>query len=75
MVCAVVGLHFLPLAGLFGVPLYCVTGAALCLVAIATMTLGAVGAPTSLWQLVPGLGAAVALWTTGIGLLITRPRR
>lgn len=70
-VCAAVGLHFIPLARLFRVPIYNSTAAALCLAAGATFVLGAAGAPASVWQLVPGFGAALALWVTGARLLVT----
>ena len=71
VICAAVGLHFVPLARLFRVRLYYATGAALCLVAATTMILGAAGAPAQLWQLLPGFGAALALWATSAGLLLT----
>jgi hypothetical protein len=71
VICAAVGLHFVPLARMFGVPLYYATAAALCLVAATTMALGAAGAPVSLWRLLPGFGAALALWTTGARLRIS----
>jgi hypothetical protein len=71
VICALVGLHFIPLARLFSVPLYYATALALCLVAASTMILGAGWAPTSLWQLLPGFGAALVLWATSAGLLTT----
>jgi hypothetical protein len=71
VICALVGLHFIPLARLFSVPLYYATASALCLVAGSTMNLGASGAQTSLWQLLPGFGAALVLWATSAGLLAT----
>jgi hypothetical protein len=71
VICALVGLHFIPLARLFSVPLYYATASALCLVAGSTMILGASGAPTSLWRLLPGFGAALVLWSTSAGLLAT----
>lgn len=71
VICAAVGLHFIPLARLFRVRLYDATAAALCLAAVATMALGAAGASESVWHLVPGLGAALALWATGARLLVT----
>ncbi|MDQ1507561.1 MAG: hypothetical protein QOD57_5288 [Actinomycetota bacterium] len=69
-ICAVVGLHFIPLARLFDVPLYYATAAGLCLVAAITMILGATGA-AALWRPLPGLGAALTLWATSLGLLLT----
>ncbi len=71
-----VGLHFFGLARLFRVPLYNLTGAALCAVALATFLwiparVGVTGqlsfmagAPAPLWRLVPGLAAALVLWMT-----------
>lgn len=70
VVCAAVGLHFVPLAAMFQVRLYLGTAAALCLVAVATViVVPTTGAPAWLWQALPGFGAAVSLWVTG-GLLI-----
>jgi hypothetical protein len=75
VICAVVGLHFVPLAHLFRVRLYYATAAALCLVATFTMVLGATTGRASLWQLVPGFGTALALWVTGARLVTAIPRR
>jgi len=69
VICALVGLHFVPLARLFRTRMYYGTALALCLVAAATMILGASGAPASLWHSLPGFGAALSLWATGAGLL------
>ena len=67
----VVGLHFFTLASLFRVPLYHVTGAALCMVAVATPIAALfLGASTAVWQVVPGLGAAAVLWATSAVLSI-----
>jgi hypothetical protein len=71
VVCVVVGLHFIPLARLFSVQRYYATAAALCLAAVATMILGAAGAPPAAWQLLPGFGAALALWATSAALLLS----
>ena len=68
-ICTVVGLHFVPLARLFRAPLYYATGGALCLVAATTIITGALGGPEAAWQLLPGFGAAFALWATGARLL------
>ena len=73
-ICLVVGLHFIPLARLFRVPLYYATAVALCLVAATTMVLGAAGAPESLWRLLPGIGVALVLWVTGATLLARSTR-
>src|SRR5262249_20722149 len=53
-VCAGIGLHFFPLARLFRVPAYYVTGAALCLLAVATFALAAATSDAALWTLIPG---------------------
>jgi hypothetical protein len=71
VICALVGLHFVPLARLFSVPPYYATASELCPVAGSTMILGTSGAPTSLWQLLPGFGAALVLLSTSAGLLAT----
>lgn len=70
VICAVVGLHFVPLARLFRVRLYYGTAGALCLVAATTMAFGVIGSSASLWKILPGLGAAVVLWATGALLLV-----
>jgi hypothetical protein len=70
VICAAVGVHFAPLARLFNVRLYYATALALCAVASATVILGALGAPPTLWTALPGLGAAVTLWATSTILLI-----
>lgn len=70
-VALVVGLHFFPLASLFRVPLYHVTGAALCVVAVATPIVALpLGGASAAWQVVPGLGAAAVLWVTSAVLSI-----
>ena len=73
VVCVAVGLHFVPLARMFGLGLYNVTAAALCLVAAVTMVLGATGGSPALWRLLPGFGTALVLWATGARLLATTP--
>ncbi len=73
-ICLVVGLHLIPLARLFRLPLYYATAAALCLVAATTMVFGAAGAPEALWQLLPGVGVALVLWATGAMLLAKSTR-
>ncbi len=67
VVCAGVGLHFVPLARLFGVPLYHATAAVMCALAVATFAL-APGTP-ALWNLLPGVGAAATLYATCAALL------
>jgi hypothetical protein len=68
----VVGLHFLPLANLFAVPRYYVTGALFCAIPIATMLLipasARIGHNFS-WLVLPSVGCAlVALITACAGL-------
>lgn len=69
VICLGVGVHFFPLGTLFGLPLYHYTGAGLCTVAIATMIAVPAGAPTVLWQALPGIGSALILWTTSVCLV------
>jgi len=73
-VCAGIGLHFFPLARLFRVPAYYVTGAALCLLAVATFALAAATSDAALWTLIPGVGAAVVLYATCVALLAESKR-
>lgn len=65
LVCLVVGVHFFPLARLFGVPRYRLTGGALVAVgAAALVAVPALDLPAGAWQAVPGFGAALVLWAT-----------
>lgn len=64
LICAGVGVHFFPLAGLFHVPLYNATGVALCVIAVATIVLAPVTGTAALWTTLPGIGAALALYAT-----------
>lgn len=67
VVCLIVGLHFFPLANIFGVSLYRITAAALCIVAVAGLIVAwTEGRESS--QAVVGVGAAVALWLTAVAL-------
>ncbi len=70
-ICAAVGLHFVPLARLFRVRVFDATAVALCGVATTTMIMGVAGGPVLLWRLLPGFGAALALWATSARLLFT----
>jgi hypothetical protein len=70
-ICAGVGLHFLPLAAVFRVPLYYVTGAALVVLAVVTVIAVHSGASTVLWTALPGIGSAIVLWATSVILLRT----
>ncbi|WP_329000299.1 hypothetical protein OHA18_38435 [Kribbella sp. NBC_00709] len=71
VICAGVGLHFIPLAKLFGVRAYYVTAAVMCLLAVLTFIL----APSTpaLWTMLPGIGSAVTLYATCVALLRWRP--
>jgi len=64
VVCAGVGVHFIPLARLFHVPAYYVTAGALCLIAIATFAIAPATSTAALWTLLPGLGSALVLYAT-----------
>jgi hypothetical protein len=70
-VCLVVGLHFLPLARAFAVPLYWTTGLALVAVAVLGAVLAAVGVGTGAVFAVVGLCAALTLWATALQLART----
>jgi hypothetical protein len=78
VIALIVGLHFLPLAWLFQVQVYYVTGARMSLVAVVTLpavpqTATANGAP--LWVIVPATGSAVVLWLTAAIALLPRQAR
>ena len=66
--CAVVGLHFLPLARIFGIVLYLWTGALLIVVAAIGFFLVAGGVSTGAGLAAIGLPAAVILWATSLQL-------
>ena len=67
--CLGVGLHFFPLARLFHVRLYDVSGGALCLLGLATVVLAPLTGVAALWTALPGLGAALTLYATCARLL------
>ncbi len=74
-VALIVGIHFLPLARLFRVPAYYLTGAllsVLALIALGALLLGLplAGSSPYNWSLFVGLGATLVLWLTA--LYITR---
>ncbi|GAA2698544.1 hypothetical protein [Actinoplanes palleronii] len=69
-VCFVVGLHFLPLARVFDVRTYWLTGALLVAVAAVGAIFFAYDADAALVRAVVGLPAAVTLWLTS--LLVAR---
>jgi hypothetical protein len=62
----IVGLHFFPLARIFGVRLYLVTGAVLVLIAAAAFVLVTTDAPDSAVLVAVGLPAAATLWCTSL---------
>jgi hypothetical protein len=69
----VIGLHFLPLAALFQVWPYYVTGTLLSLVAVVTMLVIARTAQvhqTVLWDIIPATGSALVLWLTALVVLL-----
>jgi hypothetical protein len=72
VICAGVGLHFIPLARLFGVRVYHLTAAAMCGLAVATFALAPFVHP--LWTVLPGVGSAIALYATGVAVLSWWPR-
>jgi len=64
-----VGLHFIPLARLFGVGVYHLTAVLMSLSAVAAMVLAPLVGRPALWTLLPGLGSAVVLYGTCVALL------
>jgi hypothetical protein len=69
VIALIVGVHFLPLAGLFQVRPYYLTGALLCLlalIAIVALLLGIqiAGPSPDNWSYFVGIGAALVLWLT-----------
>jgi hypothetical protein len=69
LIALIVGLHFLPLAGLFSARAYYFTGALLsllALIAIVALLLGVqlVGPSPNNWSLFVNMGAALVLWLT-----------
>lgn len=70
-VAAVVGIHFFPLARLFGVRAYHATGAAMCASAAAAAVLAPLTSTPALWTALPGFGSAAALYATCAHLLRT----
>ncbi|GEC08604.1 hypothetical protein SSP24_62590 [Streptomyces spinoverrucosus] len=69
LVAVVVGVHFLPLATLFGQRRFHLTGALLVVAGVAGAAIGLVGAPASAVQMTVGFAAAIILWgTASLGL-------
>jgi hypothetical protein len=69
VICAGVGVHFFPLARLFHVPAYTLTGVALCALAAVTLILAPLTSTPALWTIIPGVGAAITLLATCAALL------
>ncbi|MBP0457405.1 DUF7010 family protein [Streptomyces montanisoli] len=74
LIALIVGLHFLPLATLFHVDGYRVTGWVMCAVAVAGALLAILTSTRALWAAVPGLGSALILYLTSAYLVRTAPR-
>jgi hypothetical protein len=70
VICLIFGLHFLPLARLFGQWQYRWTGVLLCAAAIAGIAVYLGGSSGSMSRSVVGLGAAVILWVTSLHVAI-----
>ncbi|WP_057913070.1 DUF7010 family protein [Peribacillus muralis] len=73
IIAIIVGIHFLPLAALFKIKLYYVTGVMICLVALLTLLLDPNTVLLGNHQITSklsllGFGCALILWTTGITL-------
>lgn len=68
-VALVVGLHFFPLASLFGVMLYYATGALLCGVFVVSAISAKIPGGGESLAVMPGIGSAFVLWVTA-GLLV-----
>jgi hypothetical protein len=66
VICLIVGLHFLPLARLYGQWQYRWTGALLCLTAVAGIAIDLGRSDGALSRSVVGIGAAVILWGTSL---------
>jgi hypothetical protein len=69
-VCLVVGLHFLPLARLFGQPQYRWTGVLLIMVASAGLGCLAAGVGAGIVLSTVGFGAAIVLWVTSLDVAL-----
>lgn len=64
MICLGVGVHFFPLIRLFRVPVYAVTGVAMCAVAALSAVVALLSGQVALLTMLPGLGAALTLALT-----------
>ncbi|MDQ0229155.1 DUF7010 family protein [Metabacillus malikii] len=79
VIAMIVGVHFIPLAHLFKVRLYYVTGILLCLLAIMTLlfvplklTMG--GHKINAFMSVVGFGSAIIIWGTGLAIWLIGSR-
>lgn len=73
VICLIVGLHFLPLASLFGVRLYALVGIALTLlgcIALLALLLGLTFGSLWAWSIIVGLSSAAILWLSSLAILI-----
>lgn len=73
VICLIVGLHFLPLASLFGVRVYVLVGAALSLLgsgALLALLVGLTFGDHWIWSVIVGLGSAGILWLAALFILI-----
>ena len=69
VICLIVGLHFLPLASLFKVRVYTLTGVALSLLAVGALLallFGVTFGNLYTWSVIVGLGGAGVLWLTSL---------
>lgn len=74
VIALIVGLHFLPLAAVFGVRLYYLTGILISLVAavaLVALLFGVTLGGEFGWAIVVGIATALILWTTVLGILHT----
>lgn len=67
-IAVIVGVHFIPLAKLFDVPLYYWTGGSLVLIAVVSFAIG----DQVLRQVITGLGCGLSLWLTSAVLLFRK---
>src|SRR5690348_7549538 len=70
IVAIIVGLHFIPLAGLFGAPLYYATGAIGCIVGVIGLLIG----DPRLRASFVGLSVGILLWVTACVVLLQEVR-
>ena len=72
VIALIVGLHFIPLAAVFGVRLYYLTGALISLVAtvsLVSLLFGVTLGGEFGWAVVVGIATALILWATALGIL------